>query len=163
MQSKSRRNAQSRSRGAATNNFPLTERSNAYRRLNEIQRQAMAYLETLPQGTAVYYGHYEHYLFSYPELGHTSGPLSNGHSFWLETLDDLLNAQGRPDCVYVLYNYPYLGGGNMRGLFQLADTKSDLSREVVREFRDGRYKISLIRVRRAETACPTLGGGQDPG
>ena len=136
------------------NDFALTERSHAYLRLTTIQKEAMAYLETLPEGTRVYYGHYEHYLFTYPELGYASGPLSNGHNLSLESLTEVLQGPTPLTCLYVLYNYPWLGGEKMRELFQFADAETDLSREDVREFRDGRYLISLTRIRYADSVCP---------
>ncbi|MEN8144629.1 MAG: hypothetical protein ABFS14_06710 [Gemmatimonadota bacterium] len=136
------------------NDFPLTERSHAYIRLNAIQKEAVAYLETLPNGTPVYYGHFEHYLFSYPGLGYASGPLLNGHNLTLESVPDLVSGPDPPTCLYVLYNYPWLGGSFIRRLFQLADAETDLAREVVREFRDGRYSISLTRIRHVDSTCP---------
>jgi len=63
------------------NDPALTERSNAYRRLLALEIQAIQALQALPEGTPVYYGHYEHYLFNYPGLGFADAPLSNGHNF----------------------------------------------------------------------------------
>ncbi len=68
------------------NDPPLTERSNAYRRLLALEMDAIRALEELPPGVPVYYGHYEHYLLQYPELGYSNGPLSNGHNFSVESL-----------------------------------------------------------------------------
>jgi hypothetical protein len=129
--------------------------------VNAIQREALSYLEALPEDAHVFYGYYEHYLFNYPELGYTSGPLSNGHSVPFETTgpDGSLRPGIFPDCMYVVYSHPWLNANYMWGFLQFVDAREDLSRETVREFRDGRYKISLIRVRRAEAACPTLSSG----
>jgi len=48
------------------NDPPLTERSNAYRRLLALEMSAIRALEELPEGVPPYYGHYEHYLREYP-------------------------------------------------------------------------------------------------
>jgi len=141
------------------NDPPLIERSNSVFRFNSIQREAMEYLETLPEGIPVYYGHYEHYLFSYPELGYASAPFSDGHSLSLETLDD---SQGRikfPPCAYFLYNYPWLGGAYILKLLRYVDSREDLSSEVVRVFTSGRYRITLIRVWSADADCPANARG----
>ena len=134
---------------------PLTERSNAYRRLQAIQLEAVRFLETLPEGTPVYYGHYEHYLFSYPALGYASAPLSNGHDFFVESLAELIRGESFPPCLYTLFNYPWLGGEKIRGLIRFAAESPDLSSEVVREFRDGRYVIVLVLIRSEDADCPS--------
>ena len=123
----------------------LTERSNAYRRVLALQLEAVRALEELPRGVPVYYGHFEHYLFRYPNLGYARGPLANGHNFSVEPLAPLLSGDF-PDCVYALYAYPWLGGEKLRGLIGLPGIRPDLSAEVVREFRDGRYVMRLVRI-----------------
>ena len=137
------------------NDPPLTERSNAYRRLQAIQVEAVRFLETLPEGTPVYYGHYEHYLFSYPELGYANAPLSNGHDFFVESLAELVRGESFPPCVYALFNYPWLGGEKIRGLIRIAAESPNLSSEVVREFREGRYVIVLVLIRSGDADCPS--------
>lgn len=137
------------------NDPPLTERSNAYRRLQAIQMEAVRFLETLPEGTPVYYGHYEHYLFSYPELGYTSAPLSNGHNFSVESLAELIRGESFPPCVYTLFNYPWSGGEKIQGLIRFAAESPNLSSEIVREFRDGRYVIVLVLIRSGAANCPS--------
>ena len=137
------------------NDPPLTERSNAYRRLQAIQMDAVRFLETLPEGTPVYYGHYEHYLFSYPELGYANAPLSNGHNFSVESLAELISGESFPPCVYALFNYPWSGGEKIRGLIRFAAESPGLSPEVVREFRDGRYVIVLVLIRSEAADCPS--------
>ena len=136
------------------NDPPVTERSNAYRRLLALEMDAIRALEELPPGVPVYYGHYEHYLFQYPGLGYASGPLSNGHSFSLESLTELIERKPMPPCVYALLNYPWLGGENILGLIRFAATTPGRSAEVVQEFRDGRYVIILVRIRNEDTDCP---------
>jgi len=135
------------------NDFSVTERSDAYLRLDAVQREAMAFLGTLPEGVPVYYGHYEHYLLSYPALGYVTRPLTNGHNLHVEPPTSLLEDPSTVSCLYVLYNYPWLGGAWARRLFQLADSDERLSRQVVREFRDGRYVIYLIRIRNRDADC----------
>ena len=54
----------------------------------------------------------------------------------------------------MLYNYGWLGGELMRILIQYASEQEDVSTEVIEEFSDGPYKISLIRYRRGEADCP---------
>jgi len=136
------------------NDPPLTERSNAYKKLLALQLEAMQALQELPRGVPVYYGHFEHYLFRYPQLGYARGPLADGHNFNVESLAPLAQAQPFPDCVYALFNYPWLGGERILGLIRLADARPDVSAEIVREMRDGRYAILLIRVQRADATCP---------
>ena len=137
------------------NDPPLTERSNAYRRLLALEVEAIRALEMLPQGTEVYYGHYEHYLLQYPELGYASGPLSNGHNFSVESLADLIRGESMPPCIYALFNYPWLGGEKILGLLNFAVSTPELSVDAVQEFRDGRYVIILVRIRSGEADCPT--------
>ena len=135
------------------NDPPLTERSNAYRRLLALEVDAIRALEELPPGVPVYYGHYEHYLLQYPGLGYASGPLSNGHNFSVESLAELIGGEPLPPCVYALFNYPWLGGEKILGLIRFALATPGLSAEVVREFRDGRYVIILLRIRSGDTDC----------
>ena len=135
------------------NDPPLTERSNAYRRLLALEMDAIRALEELPEGVPIYYGHYEHYLFQYPGLGYASGPLSNGHNFKVESLAELIRGEPMPPCVYALFNYPWLGGEKIRGLIGFAEDTPGLSAEVVEEFRDGRYVIILARIRRGDADC----------
>ncbi len=136
------------------NDPPLTERSNAYRRLLALEVQAVQALQDLPEGTPVYYGHYEHYLFNYAGLGFADVPLSNGHNFSVESLADLIRGEPMPPCIYALYNYPWLGGEKIRGLIGYADVEEDLSSEIVQEFRDGRYTLLLARIWRDGAVCP---------
>ena len=136
------------------NDPALTERSNAYRRLLALEVRAVQALQELPDGTPVYYGHYEHYLFNYPGLGFADAPLSNGHNLWVESLADLIRGEPMPPCVYALYNYPWLGGEKIRGLIGYADVDEDLSSEIVQEFRDGRYTLILALIRRDGAVCP---------
>jgi hypothetical protein len=136
------------------NDPALTERSNAYRRLQALEVDAIRALEALPEGVPVYYGHYEHYLLTYPGLGYASGPLSNGHNFLVESLPELIRGQPMPPCLYTLFNYPWLGGEKILGLLGFADVTPGLSAEVVQEFRDGRYVIILARIRSGEAECP---------
>ena len=136
------------------NDPALTERSNAYRRLLALQVQAVQALQSLPEGTPVYYGHYEHYLFNYAGLGFADRPLSNGHNFWVESLAELIRGEPMPPCIYALYNYPWLGGEKIRGLIGYADVEEELSSEIVQEFRDGRYTLILARIQKDGAACP---------
>ena len=135
------------------NDPALTERSNAYRRLLTLERDAIRALEDLPEGVPVYYGHYEHYLLEYPGLGYSSGPLSNGHNFSVESLAELIGREPMPPCVYVLFNYPWLGGEKILGLIRFAERTSGLSSDVVQEFRDGRYVIILAQIRSGDVGC----------
>ena len=136
------------------NDPPLTERSNAYRRLQDLEVAAIRALEALPAGVPVYYGHYEHYLLQYPGLGYSAGPLADGHNFSVESLAELIRGEPMPPCVYALFNYPWLGGEKILGLIRFAETTEGLSAEVVREFRDGRYVIILARIRSGDADCP---------
>ncbi len=136
------------------NDPALTERSAAYRRLQALEVAAIHALEALPSGVPVYYGHYEHYLLAFPGLGYSSGPLSNGHNFSVESLAELIRGEPMPPCVYVLYNYPWLGGEKILGLIRFAEMTPGLSADVVREFRDGRYVIILARIRSGDADCP---------
>ncbi len=136
------------------NDPALTERSNAYRRLLALQVQAVQALQALPEGTPVYYGHYEHYLFNYTGLGFADAPLSNGHNFWVESLAELVRGEPMPPCIYALYNYPWLGGEKIRGLIRYADVDEELSSQIVQEFRDGRYTLILARIQKDGAVCP---------
>ena len=90
----------------------------------------------------------------YPGLGYSSGPLSNGHNFSVESLAELIRGEPMPPCIYVLFNYPWLGGEKILGLIGFAEATPGLSAEVVEEFRDGRYVIILARIRRGDADCP---------
>jgi hypothetical protein len=92
------------------NDPALTERSNAYRRLQAIQMEAIQYLETLPEGMPVYYGHYEHYLFTYPKLGYANAPLSNGHDFSVESLAELIRGESFPPLRVCAFQLSLVGG-----------------------------------------------------
>ena len=136
------------------NDPPLTERSNAYRRLLALQLEAMEALESLPPDAPVYYGHFEHYLLQYPELGYASGPLPEGHNLAVEDLHGLLG-EGRPfpPCVYALFSYPWLGGEMILDLIRIAEARPDLTSEVVREIRDGPYAILLVAIGTGVADC----------
>ena len=137
------------------NDPPLTERSNAYRRLLSLEMEALSALEALPPGVPVYYGHFEHFLLTYPELGYASRPLSNGTNIWLDPIPEPYDVVSMPSCLYLLNNYPWLGGGEMQRVIGFAQLRPELEFEVVREFRDGRYVITLARIRGANVDCPT--------
>ena len=137
---------------APGNDPSLTERSNAYRRLLALELEATRHLATLPATAQIYYGHPEHYLFNYPGMGYVDTPLANGHNLFLERLPQ--DPQALPACLYMLYNYGWLGGELMRVLIQYASEHEEVSTEVIEEFSDGPYKISLIRYRRREADCP---------
>ena len=136
------------------NDPALTERSNAYRPLLVLQVEALRALQELPEGTPVYYGHYEHYLFNYAGLGFADAPLSNGHNFSVESLAELIRGEPMPPCVYALYNYPWLGGEKIRGLIGYTEVNDGLSSEIVEEFRDGRYTLILARIQKDGAICP---------
>ena len=136
------------------NDPPLTERSNAYRRLMALEMEAIGALEALPVGVPVYYGHFEHFLFAHPELGYAHGPLSNGRNIWLDPIPEPYDVASMPSCLYLLYNYPWLGGGEMQRVIGFAQARPELDFEIVREFRDGRYVITLARIRRTTVDCP---------
>jgi hypothetical protein len=137
------------------NNFAITERSLAYMQLAEIQRESVEFLKSLPEDAQVYYGHHEHYLFTYPELGYAAGPLRNGHNLWTEqSIGSSRQPESFQDCLYLLYNYPWLGGDNIRAFMQYVDTREDLEWESMREFRNGHYVIRLFRVRPEGLQCP---------
>ena len=104
--------------------------------------------------SSVYYGLYEHYLFNYPGLGYADAPLSNGHNFSVESLAELLRGDPVPPCIYTLYNFPGLGGENIRGLIRYTFVDEELSSEIVQKFRDGRYTIILVRIRKDGAVCP---------
>ena len=140
--------------GAPGNNFSLTERSNAYRRLLALEVEAIRFVEELPDESPIYYGLYEHYLFSYPQLGYVTRPLANGQRLSPESLEALLQTEPFPACVYALYNYPWLGGEHVRDLLLYASRTEALSSEIVREFRDGRYTMVVIRFRNGDQTCP---------
>jgi hypothetical protein len=72
----------------------------------------------------------------------------------MESLAPLATAQPFPDCVYALFNYPWLGGEKILGLIRLAEVRPDVTAEIVREIRDGRYAILRIKVQRADATCP---------
>jgi len=137
------------------NDPALTERSNAYRRLLALQLEAVRALEELPAGVPIYYGHYEHYLFAYPELGYARAPLVDGRNFSLESLAMLIRGETIPPCMYALFNYPWLGGERILGLVRFAEQSPDFEAEVVREVRDGRYVITLFEIRHGGADCPT--------
>jgi len=69
-------------------------------------------------------------------------------------LAELIGEEPMPPCVYVLFNYPWLGGEKILGLIRFAETTPGLSAEVVREFRDGRYVIILARIQSGDADCP---------
>jgi hypothetical protein len=135
------------------NDPPLTERSNAYERLYRLQREAIAYLETLPADAQVYYGHYEHFLLEFPQLGYASGPLEGGRNLFLVDVDESRIGGATPPCVYFLVNYPWLGAEKILKLLAVVEARADLVSETVREFRDHPYQISLIGVRGTDGDC----------
>jgi hypothetical protein len=137
------------------NDPALTERSNAYRRLQALQLEAVRFLEELPRDTWVYYGQYEHFLFNYPEMGWVRGPLAHGHNLFLERVPDLERADAYPPCVLALYSYPWAGGDKVRVLLERARASELLSTEVLRVFRDPPYEITLHRIRRGTEECPS--------
>ena len=72
----------------------------------------------------------------------------------MESLAEFIGEEPMPPCVYVLFNYPWLGGEKILGLIRFAETTPGLSAEVVREFRDGRYVIILARIQSGDADCP---------
>ena len=132
----------------------LTERSNAYRQLLALEVQAIAAVKTLPAGVPVYYGHYEHYLLNYPGLGFSDGPPPLGHNLQLVSLDDVIREVSVTPCIYALYGDPFLGGEKVLELLSYAEANEHVSSEIVQEFRNGRYVMTLFRIRRDGARCP---------
>ncbi len=136
------------------NDHPLAERSNAYRRLQDLQLEAMRAVEALPD-VPVFYGHHEHFLLRWPELGYVSGPLADGHDLWTESLVGLVTDREFPPCIYVLYNYPWLGGTEVLKLVRFADEHPVLDVQTVLELSEGRYRITLALIHRRGADCPS--------
>jgi len=134
----------------------MTERSNAYRRLMAVEMEAVRSLKDLPPTVPVYYGLQEHYLLTYPGLGYTDGPLANGHNLNSPsvTVATLTQRESMPPCFYALLTFPWLGGHKIRELLEYIETQDDLSSEIAREFRDGRYVMTLYRVQKQGALCP---------
>jgi hypothetical protein len=138
--------------GLFGNNFALTERSGAYRKLARLQLQAMHFLESLPPGVPIYFGQHEGYLNAYPAMGYVKSTMTNAENIatWeVPKLKQLLS--NPPECVYFLYNYPWLGGNRIQIL--VGKLKATHRSETVRIFRSGEHKITLLRMRIAGSTC----------
>ena len=138
--------------GMFGNNFALTERSGAYRELARLQREAMHFLEQLPVHVPIYFGHHEDYLNRYPSMGYVKNTMGNAQSIATLSLSKLKQTWvDAPECVYVLYNYPWLGGERIQLL--VSKMKATHNSETVRIFQSGENKIIVHRMRRPGSTC----------
>lgn len=133
------------------NDFALTERSMAYRGLNRIQHDAIRYIVNLPGRDPVFYGHHEHFLTQYPKLGYVDGRLETGRNIWLDRTWRATVAAS--DCVYAVFNYPWLGGAEIRTLVEELGPELGMVHDTARVFRHGRYAVTVHRLQASQGAC----------
>jgi len=138
--------------GLVGNNFALTERSGAYSELARLQRAAMQFLEKLPSDVPVYFGQHEGYLNSYPAMGYVRNTMTHAENIAKWTLQEVIQwLSNPPECFYILYNYPWLGGGRIQVILSKLQATHRL--ETVRIFQSGGHKITVHRMRRAGSTC----------
>lgn len=138
--------------GRFGNNFSLTERSGAYRKLALLQRETMNLLQQIPHDVPIYFGIYEDYLNRYPAMGYVKGTMPNALNVmtWdVSRMRQLL--ADPPECMYFVYDYPWLGGRRIQML--VSKLKATHRSETVRVFRSGDYKILLHRMRLPDSRC----------
>lgn len=129
------------------NNFAMLERSGAYVGLLELQQEGIRVLENLETDEPVFYAQPEHYKFSYPLMGYSTGPLKTGRAIGLQEPYKSGRLEDFPDNFYMLYEFPWLGGEIIRRVRGQAE--ADPSRQVeVTPIVVGNFRSELLHVTR---------------
>jgi hypothetical protein len=125
---------------------PVSERSMAFLGRIDEERAALERLASLEQEMPVYYDHFAHYAYSYPEMTYYVGPPFSGTAVALDPTwgDDLSSL---PDRFAMLVGPPYLGGGQMTLLEFEATEDSDyvVSRETFGSQRYFPLRIVIVK------------------
>jgi hypothetical protein len=130
------------------NEFSLAERSLEYRDLLAVQQQAIAAAQALPPVLPLYYGLPEHYLFQYPRSGYVVAPPAQGRCIWLDPVARHARLAEFPEHFAILVNFVGYGGNQFRALLRQA-ARDPAWRIEPRHFEQGRYRTSLIQLRRS--------------
>ena len=132
------------------NEFAIAEATGAYVDLLSAQRKGLQALAAVPSGTPVFYGMPEHYLLSSPAMGYADEPPADGHCIYLEQPYREARLKDFPAEFFMLYNYLWLGGLEMRALVKQArlDPSWSVEAEV---FEEGTFETVLLRIARRNT------------
>jgi len=140
-------------KGTPGNNFAVTERSEAYRHLLELQRRALETMQRLPDDVPVVYALPIHYLAQYPNLGYVKHELANGVSVYPD-LGFLANpTESYPDCFVMFHSSRFLGGGAMLQAFEHLRSLPQWRAEVAAALQSGPYVAHFLKVHRREAPC----------
>ena len=123
----------------------LAERSFVAQDLLALQTEGIRRLEALGESMIIYYHYYDHFLFQYPEMGYTSGPISTGRSAFHDgSFRDGIVMSELPKHFSMLYEYPTIGGEHILNIWDQAKSNGTVVSET--PIRRGDFTIYLIEV-----------------
>ena len=123
--------------------YAIAERSFAYQDLLALQDQGVALLEELGETQPIYFDFYRYFQFEYPEMGYTGGPPREGVSTYHE-IDMSLEIEDLPEKFALLFEYPTIGGGQLREIWNNAIRSGASVHETA--LRQGNYTIYLVEI-----------------
>ncbi len=130
------------------NYYALSERDLSYPRHIAVQQQAIDQFEKLSRLMPVYYDHFAHFRFEYPQMGWTSGSPAEGTPAYLAP-GNALDIEEMPSQFALLVETHWLGGQKLIDVWQAA-TASEYHRTKAYEHRSGRYVNYVIVVTKIE-------------
>jgi hypothetical protein len=136
------------------NDFSIVERSGEYTALLKLQRDAIDQIQALDSRVPVFYELPIHFLVSRPGLGYIEEPLANGHSIYTEEPYRHGRLLDFPQCFYMLYLSPWLGGIQIREVENAALRFPSYEVETIAALERGSHAGRVIRVRAKGVACP---------
>ena len=123
--------------------YALAERSFAYQDLLHLQQEGVALLEDVGRTRPIYFDFYRYFQFHYPEMGYTSGPPTEGVSTYHD-INASLEIENLPNEFALLFEYPTIGGGQLKEIWDNAVESGAAVREV--PLRRGSYTIYLVEI-----------------
>ena len=123
--------------------YAVAERSFAYQDLLALQKQGVALLEEVSRSRPIYFDFYRYFQFQYPEMGYTSGPPPEGVSPF-HNVDMSLEIEDLPEEFALLFEYPTIGGGQLKEIWNNAIESGATVRET--PLKRGSYTIYLVEI-----------------
>lgn len=128
--------------------FPIIERSDAYRRLIAIQTSSLSFVEASVEGDVpLIVGLPQHYMTQWPMMGYVAFPRSNVRSVWLDSTLAGGNLACYPEKFVMIIDYWALGGETLSSIWKSAMSELDTKVDVT-EIRSGQFVGYVVRVDR---------------
>jgi hypothetical protein len=136
---------------------PIIERSDAYRYLLQVQREALTRVETMVStSTPVIFGLPQHYMTRYPFMGYVEEPLMNGRSTWLDPQLATGSLACFPRHFVMVVDYHSLGGNQLYKVWMEANSnrKARVNVETIRAGTYEGYVVEIWQDSLSNSTCP---------